>query len=317
MTSFRTTIKLEKQSQSIDYDSHILLLGSCFTKHISQKLAYFKFNTLTNPFGIIFNTSSLKVAVEDCVINKTYTKLDLIQHDGLWHSFKHHSQFSSPDIKKTLSAINTSVKEGHDFIKKATHIVITFGTAWVYTHNKSGKIVANCHKVPQRQFTKSLQSITQIRADLDAIFKAVKSVNKKVKIIFTVSPVRHLRNGFPENMLGKAHLITAVQEHINHNKDSFYVPAYEIMMDDLRDYRFYEADMVHPNPTAINYIWDYFKNSWLSDKVIKTMNDIEGIQKDLQHRPFNKNTAAHQKFMGNLNIKIARLTAIYPNIKFE
>jgi len=316
MTSFRTTIKLEKQSQSIDYDSHILLLGSCFTEHISQKLDYFKFDTLTNPHGIVFNSSAIKTTVTDCVKNKVYTESDLKKHNDLWFSFKHHSQFSSLKIEKTLSAINTSIKEGHDFLKSASHIVITLGTAWVFTDNDTLEIVANCHKVPQNKFTKSLQSIAQISADLEAIELAVKSVNKKAQIIYTVSPVRHLRNGFAENMQSKAHLISAVQEHINKYESSYYFPAFEIMMDDLRDYRFYEADMIHPNSTAVNYIWELFKISWLSDKTKETMTIIEGIQKDLQHRPFNKNTEAHQKFEKKLNKKIAVITAIYPNIKF-
>jgi len=316
MSSFRTTIKTKKQEPAIDYNSKILLLGSCFTEHISEKLDYFKFDTLTNPFGILFNTSALQKAVLDCVNNETYTKADLTQHDGLWHSFKHHSQFSSPDLTKTLSAINTSIKEGHYFLKTASHIVITLGTAWVFTDNDTLEIVANCHKVPQNKFTKSLQSIAQISADLEAIELAVKSVNKKAQIIYTVSPVRHLRNGFAENMQSKAHLISAVQEHINKYESRYYFPAFEIMMDDLRDYRFYEADMIHPNSTAVNYIWDLFKTSWLSDKTKTTMTIIEGIQKDLQHRPFNKNTEAHQIFEQKLNKKIAELTAIYPNIKF-
>jgi len=316
MSSFRTTIKTKKQEQSIDYNSKILLLGSCFTEHISQKLDYFKFDTLTNPFGILFNASAQQKAVLDCVENKTYTKADLTQNDGLWHSFNHHSQFSSPDAAKTLTAINTSINTANIFIKEASHIIITLGTAWVYTYNDSGKIVTNCHKVPQRQFTKSLQSVAQITANLERMYKALKSVNQKVTIIFTVSPIRHLRNGFEENMLSKAHLITAVHKHVSQYNDCFYVPAYEIMMDDLRDYRFYEADMIHPNPTAINYIWEHFKNSWLSDKVFTTMKEIDAIQKDLQHRPFNKNSELHKKFEENLNKKIITLTAIYPKIKF-
>lgn len=316
MTSFRTIIKVEKQTQSIDYDSHILLLGSCFTEHISQKLAYFKFDTLTNSHGIVFNSSAIKTAVTDCVNNKVYTDADLKKHNDLWFSFKHHSQFSSPESAKTLTTINNAIKGAHHFIKTASHIVITLGTAWVFTDNNTEEIVANCHKIPQKQFTKSLQSITQISDDLDAIESAIKSVNKKAHLIYTVSPVRHLRNGFTENMQSKSHLISAVQAHINKHGDSFYFPAFEIMMDDLRDYRFYEADMIHPNSTAINYIWDLFKTSWLSDKAKETMTSIEGIQKDLQHRPFNKNTKAHQKFEKNLNKKIVALTAIYPKIKF-
>jgi len=316
MTHFRTTIKLEKQTQSIDYDSPILLLGSCFTEHISQKLTYFKFDTLTNPFGIVFNSSAIKTAVTECVNNKVYTESDLKKHDDLWFSFKHHSQFSSPEQTKTLTAINNAIKGAHLFIKTASHIVITLGTAWVFTDNDTEEIVANCHKVPQKQFTRSLQSIAQISDDLEAIESAIKSVNKKVQIIYTVSPVRHLRNGFAENMQSKAHLISTVQKHINKHESSHYFPAFEIMMDDLRDYRFYEADMIHPNNTAVNYIWNLFKKSWLSDKSEETMTIIEGIQKDLQHRPFNKNSVSYKKFEENLNKKIATLTAIYPKIKF-
>jgi len=316
MASFRTTIKPVKQTPAIDYNSKIVLLGSCFTEHISQKLNYFKFKTLTNPFGIIFNTTALKESVLDCVKNKTYSKADLIEHDGLWHSFKHHSQFSSSNLDKTLGAINTSVKQGHDFFKTASHIVITLGTAWVYTYNDTQNIVANCHKIPQKRFTKSLQSIVQIKADLDAIYTLIKKVNPKVQFLFTVSPVRHLRNGFTENMLSKAHLIAAVQKHVEENKDSFYIPAYEIMMDDLRDYRFYDADMIHPNSTAINYIWDFFKNSWLSDKVFTTMKTIDGIQKDLQHRPFNTNTEGYKKFKKALDREITAFSKQHPNIKF-
>ncbi|MCF6214505.1 MAG: GSCFA domain-containing protein [Flavobacteriaceae bacterium] len=316
MTSFRTTIKLKKQTPNMDYDSRILLLGSCFTEHISQKLDYFKFETLTNPFGIVFNSSAIKTAVTECVNNKVYTETDLKKHNDLWHSFKHHSQFSSPDLTKTLSAINTSLNTANEFIKTASHIVITLGTSWVFTDNDTGKIVANCHKVAQKQFTKSLQSIAQIFDDLEAIELAIKSVNKKAQIIYTVSPVRHLHNGFTENMQSKAHLIAAVQKYVNKHESSYYFPAFEIMIDDLRDYRFYEADMIHPNSSAINYIWDLFKNSWLSDRVNEIMMTIDGIQKDLQHRPFNKNTQAHQKFTEHLNKKIAALTVIYPRIKF-
>jgi GSCFA family len=316
MIQFRTSLTANRQQNTINYNSKIVLFGSCFTEHISEKLNYFKFDTLTNPFGILFNSSALQKAVLDCVDNKTYTKSDLTQHKGLWHSFAHHSQFSSSDVAKTLADINTSINTANSFIKTASHIVVTLGTAWVYTYNETQKIVANCHKAPQKQFTKSLQSISQITTDLEGLYKAIKSVNKKAVIIFTVSPVRHLRNGFTENMLSKAHLIVAVQEHISHNKDCFYVPAYEIMMDDLRDYRFYEADMIHPNSTAINYIWDFFKNSWLSEKVFRTMNDIDSIQKDLQHRPFNTDTEDYKKFKKALEKKIAVFSEQHPSIKF-
>ncbi|NQW36681.1 MAG: GSCFA domain-containing protein [Flavobacteriales bacterium] len=316
MTAFRTVITPKKEHFQIDYNSKVLLIGSCFTEHISKKLDYFKFDTLTNPFGIVFNSSAIKTAVNHCVQNKVYAKADLNNHNDLWFSFNHHSQFSNPDLETSLMDINSKITEAHKFIKEASHIVITLGTAWVYTEKESGKIVANCHKIPQRNFTKSLQSIPQITSDLDNISKEIESVNPHAKLLFTVSPVRHLRNGFAENMLAKAHLIAAVHHYISNNDNSYYVPAYEIMMDDLRDYRFYEADMIHPNSTAVNYIWDYFKSSWISDKANTTMTKIDSIQKDLQHRPFNINTDAYKIFKQNLDKKIAAIAAIHPSIKF-
>lgn len=316
MTAFRTIITPQKQAHKIDYQSKILLLGSCFTEHISQKLAYFKFDILTNPFGIIFNSSAIKTAINHCVLDRAYTKSDLNWHHNLWSSFNHHSQFSKPELEATLAEINSKINEAHQFIKEASHIVITLGTAWVFTDNDSGKIVANCHKVPQQRFTKSLQNIADITNDLDEINNAIKSINQRAKLLFTVSPVRHLRNGFAENMLSKAHLISAVHQHVNIQKDSYYIPAYEIMMDDLRDYRFYEADMIHPNSTAIDYIWDFFKFGWLSDKELIIMKKIDSIQRDLQHRPFNKNTEAYKVFSLCLDEKIAQIKTQNPNLKF-
>jgi len=316
MSSFRTSLKVKKQKNTIDYNSKILLIGSCFTEHISEKLIYFKFDALTNPFGILFNSSAIKTTINQIIENKVYNKSDLERHHNLWHSFHHHSRFSSPVLNNTLTDINTNITKAHKFIKEASHIIITLGTAWVYTLNKSHNIVANCHKIPQQEFTKSLQNTIQIIDDLNCIYTNIKSSNPMAKLLFTVSPIRHLRNGFAENMLSKAHLISAVQAHIKSKIDSFYIPAYEIMMDDLRDYRFYESDMIHPNTTAINYIWDYFKSSWISDKANQTMREIDSIQKDLQHRPFNKDTEAYQKFKINLVKKLAILKVNYPSIKF-
>jgi len=316
MSFFRTSLKLVKQKSTIDYNSNILLIGSCFTEHISKKLEYFKFNTLSNPYGILFNSSAIKTAINQIIENKTYTKADLKLHNNLWFSFNHHSQFSSPQLEKALTDINTNILEAHQFIKKASHIVITIGTAWVYTNNDSNKIVANCHKIPQLNFTKSLQNISQIIDDLNYIYNDIKTVNNKSKILLTVSPVRHLRNGFTENMLSKAHLISAIQKSIINKKDGYYFPSYEIMMDDLRDYRFYESDMIHPNGTAINYIWNYFKDSWISNKAMVTMKEVDNIQKDLQHRPFNKDTETYKNFKINLNKKIMALKIKQPSINF-
>jgi len=316
MSEFRTVLTPKKQENQIDYQSKVMLFGSCFTEHINQKLEYFKFDTLPNPFGIVFNSSAIYTAVNHCVINKVYAQADLNQHGELWFSFNHHSQFSSANLAQTLAEINSNISKAHQFLKKATHIVITLGTAWIYRYNDTAKIVANCHKIPQQKFTKSLQSIAAITNDLDGIYTAIKTINPKVNMLFTVSPIRHLRNGFAENNLSKAHLIAAIQQHVSQQKDCFYMPIYELMMDDLRDYRFYEADMIHPNATALNYIWDFFKARYLSDKATPLMKEIDRLQKDLQHRPFNRNTDAYREFRLHLDEKMAKLTAQHPSIKF-
>lgn len=316
MTEFRTVIKPIQNKNSIDYNSNVLLFGSCFTEHISGKLNYFKFKQVTNPFGILFNSSAIKTAVEHCVNNTVYTENDLKYHNELWFSLNHHTCFSSPNCATTLKAINTKITEAHASLKEATHIIITLGTAWVYTHKETEIIVGNCHKLPQNKFNKSLQSIEAITNDLSTIKTAIRSINPKCTILYTVSPIRHLRDGVTENSLSKAHLLSAIQAHIKITSNTFYIPAYEIMIDDLRDYRFYTDDMLHPNSTAINYIWNYFKESWILEKVFPLMKEIENLQKTLNHRPFNTDTEAFKSFKETLNKKIADFSKRNPNISF-
>jgi len=313
---FRTELKIPQGINSIDYVSKIVLFGSCFTENIRNHFNYFKFETNINSHGILFNPKSIEYAIHDCVSNRKYNQHDLGYFDKLWLSFNHHSKFSSIYLAKILELINKNITQTHESLINASHIVITLGTSWVYRYKKTENLVANCHKVPQKEFHKELLQIDQIKESLDQIIALIKKTNAKANIIFTVSPVRHVKDGFVENTLSKAYLQAAIHQIID-NKHTFYFPAFEIMMDDLRDYRFYEADMIHPNSTAVNYIWDIFKKSCLSDKAEDIMTSIEGIQKDLQHRPFNTNSESYQKFKENLNKKIAALTAIYPNIKFD
>ena len=201
-------------------------------------------------------------------------------------------------------------------LETTSNIIITLGTAWVYRHIASKKIVANCHKVPQKEFQKELLITDEIKTSLENCMALVKKVNPNAQFIFTVSPVRHLKDGFVENQRSKAHLITALHQMINGN-DVSYFPAYEIMMDELRDYRFYGKDMLHPNELAVDYIWEKFRSVWISPDCLSVMEEVDSIQKGLMHRPFNPDSVGHQKFRTSLQAKITYLQEKYPFMKFE
>ncbi|WP_111309047.1 GSCFA domain-containing protein [Confluentibacter sediminis] len=318
----QTQIPLTKQSDNlIGYESKILLLGSCFVENIGEKLSYFKFQNLQNPFGILFHPKAIETLIENAVNKKSYSEKDIFFHNEQWHCFDSHSKLSASSKEDLLNALNNQVQSTNKQIHESTHIIITLGTAWVYRSMETNNMVANCHKVPQRQFKKELLPVDDIIKSLDAIMGLIRRVNSKASIIFTVSPVRHIKDGFIENSQSKAHLMAAIHQIINQqlsidNHGLAYFPSYEIMMDELRDYRFYAEDMIHPSQTAINYIWERFQQVWISEKSLKIMADVEGIQKALQHKPFHLNSNAHQKFILNLEKKKLELQKVYSHIIF-
>ena len=322
---FTTKIPIQKSSFPIDYDSKILLLGSCFAENMGEKFDYFKFQTTINPFGIIFNPVSLEKLIRRSVEKRKFTENDIFFHNDLWHCFEVHSELSNSDKDAFLESLNDLIRSTNKQLSDSTHIIITLGTSWVYQNIASNEIVANCHKVLQKQFTKELLSILQIEESLESIISLVHSVNPNCKFIFTVSPVRHIKDGFVENTLSKAHLIAAIHSVLNRKfstslelttQNNIYFPAYEIMMDELRDYRFYAEDMLHPSQTAIDYIWIQFFENYISESQFGLMNDICSIQKGLKHRPFNPNTESHQKFLHQLELKIKTIQNQHPFIKF-
>lgn len=314
---FTTKIPIQKCNFPIDYDSKILLLGSCFAENMGNKFDYFKFQSTINPFGIIFNAVSLEKLIRRVVENRTFTENDIFFHNELWHCYEVHSELSNPDKEVFLSNLNLTLESTQRHITSLTHCIITLGTSWMYRNIESKEIVANCHKVPQKQFTKELLSINQTEESLQNIVSLIHSLNPNCNFIFTVSPVRHIKDGFTENTLSKAHLIAAIHKTITHHPSPIiYFPAFEIMMDELRDYRFYAEDMLHPNQTAIDYIWMQFFENYISESVFGLMNEIGSIQKGLQHRPFNPNTESHQKFLNQLDLKIKTIQNQYPFIKF-
>ncbi len=314
---FHTEIPFQSQKfDQIDYNSKVLFLGSCFSENIADKFSYFKLNHLVNPFGILFHPKPIESFITNVINEKEYTVSDLFYHDQLWHCFDAHSRLSHESKEQILNSLNNSIRETHRFLKEASHVILTYWTSWIYRDIASDTLVANCHKLPQKKFLKELYSVDQVKASLDAIDALIKSINPKITIINTVSPVRHLKDGFVENNLSKAHLIAAVNDICGSSKKQYYFPSYELMMDELRDYRFYSEDMLHPNQVAINHIWERFKTVWISEEAFDTLKEIDGIQKGIAHRPFHPNSDAHQLFLEQLEVKKTQIKSRFPHVNF-
>lgn len=316
----QTQIPLSKANNPIDYSSKILMLGSCFSQNMGDKLAYFKFPVLQNPFGILFHPLAIENLVKKAVDKYQYTERDIFQFQGRWQCFEAHSELSSSNKEVLLERLNSAVLETNKYVSEASHIAITLGTAWVYRHLEKNILVANCHKVPQREFQKTLLKENEIVTSITATVNSIKAVNPEAQIIFTISPVRHLKDGFIENQRSKSVLISAIHATLGVpplGARGLYFPSYEIMMDELRDYRFYKEDMVHPNVLAIDYIWEKFRSVWISEEVGEAMAKVAEIQKGLAHRPFDEQSEGHQKFLKTLDQKIAYIKQRYPFMNFE
>ncbi len=317
----QTNIPLNKADNQIDYQNKLLLIGSCFSENIGDKLAYYKFQSVQNPFGILFHPLAIETLISKAIKNEQYSEKDIFFLNERWHCFDAHSDLSDASKESLLKKLNTALKKANHRINNSTHILITLGTAWVYRNTKTKAVVANCHKVPQNEFSKELLSVDAVQKSLENTIQKIQSVNKKAQFIFTVSPVRHLKNGFTENQRSKAHLIAAIQNIVNSlsfgvGRGEHYFPSYELMLDELRDYRFYQADMIHPNQLAIDYIWEKFVEVFISSNSLQTMKRVEDIQKGLQHKPFNRESEQYRAFEKSLNDKISYLQKEYPFMKF-
>ena len=312
----QTNIPIEKESRNpIDYSSKLLLIGSCFSENIGGKLNYYKFQSVQNPLGILFHPIAIERLITNAINEKLHTEDDVFFHNERWHSFDAHSTLSSSSKETLLTSLNQAINTTNKQLHEVTHLLITLGTSWTYRHIESDTTVANCHKVPQKKFLKELLTVDEIVMSLEAIIALIKSVNPIAKILFTVSPVRHLKDGFVENQQSKSHLITAIHQVIN-GRNSCYFPSFEIVMDELRDYRFYAEDLIHPNKTAISYIWERFSTAWITDAAQDTMQEVEAIQRGLNHRPFNEQSEEHQQFLSALQDKIVKLQQQFPIISF-
>ena len=309
----QTSIPLDVAENQLNYQSQLLILGSCFAENIGEKLNYFKFQSVRNPFGILFHPLAIEKLLSKSIQKESFTEEDIFFLNEQWHCFDAHSDLSDPSKENLLRKLNTALGQTYQQIAKATHVCITLGTSWVYRKTETDAIVANCHKVVQKKFSKELLSVAQITESLDSSIETIRTINQNTQVVFTVSPVRHLKDGFIENQRSKSHLISAIHQI----KGASYFPSYEIMMDELRDYRFYKTDMVHPSQLAIDYIWEKFKEVWISPQSYPMMEKVDTIQKGLLHRPFNASSEKHQLFLKSLGEKITYLKEEYPFMKFN
>ncbi len=313
---FRTKIPIYKSICPIDYSSDILSLGSCFAVNMAEKFQYYQFRNTVNPFGILFHPAAIEKFIGFAVSEKEFTDEDVFFHNERWHCFDAHSDLSHPDKRTLLDNLNATVASVRSNIASTSHLILTLGTAWTYRKIESGEWVANCHKLPQKEFEKELLSVGSIAESLNNIVENVKKTNPGIQIILTISPVRHLKDGFVENQQSKAHLIAAVRIMMSVHGNIHYFPSYEIMMDELRDYRFYAQDMIHPNQTAIDYIWERFAETWIAPAAFPILEEIAQIRKSLVHRPFNPDSQNHRLFLDDLERKIALLRTRFPHMSF-
>ena len=316
MKNFRTTFLISPFSFKLSHQDKIFSIGSCFAENIGTKLEENKFQALLNPFGILYNPSSVAQTLERIFSNEKITGEDILQHNDLWHSRLHHSRFSQTDKVPFLKAINASLNEANTFLKNTNRLLITLGTAFVWEEKETGIIVANCHKRPQKLFTRRRLSIDEIKENLLTVLRKIKKQNTDLEVIMTVSPVRHTNDGFIENQRSKAVLILAIDSLCQEESFIHYFPAYELVQDDLRDYRFYGKDMLHPNEVAVDYIWEHFKGALFGAKTEEIFREIKKLKAMAAHRPFQIASVAHQTFLLSNLKKIEDLEKQYGFLDF-
>ena len=315
---FRTILLRKKSNIDINYHTNILAIGSCFAENIGSKLQNHRFSTTINPFGILFNPVSIAQGLlllmsEDF----EFGEKDIFQQDDLWHSWMHHGRFSHPQKSEILRGINKSFSTAQHFFKTTNQLIITLGTANVYVEKNTQSVVANCHKVPPQYFDKKCLSVNEIIENWTRVLNQINTQYVDKQIIMTVSPIRHIRDGIIENQHSKAVLLVAIHEICQQFPNVHYFPAYEIMMDDLRDYRFYEADMIHPTTQAIDYIWQFFMDTFFTNDTKNIVEEVKKMNALLQHRPLHPNTEGYQKFVQNVAMKLEILKAKYPYLNFD
>lgn len=311
---FRTTINVPVSNKKISYDKPIILIGSCFTENIGEKLAWYKFPLVVNPFGIVYNPLSVKSNISRLIEGREYSKEELHHYNGLFFSFDHHSKFSDVDPKVSLEKINSSFNKATSALKSASILFLTFGTSYYYTLHADNKVVSNCHKLPSGEFNNLRMDVDDIVQNYRNLLSDLINFNPNIFIVFTVSPIRHWKDGAHENQLSKAVLLLAIDKLCKEFNNITYFPAYELLLDELRDYRFYEEDMLHPNKIAIDFIWKRFSNTFIAMETMQIMNEVNKIQAAKQHRPFNTENEAYRIFVNQQISIIKQLSSQFSSL---
>jgi hypothetical protein len=303
----QTIVPIPAPNFNIAHTDKILTIGSCFAQNMSEYLTERKFQVVTNPFGILYNPLSIARNLTAIIENKTYQEADLFHHNERWNSFDHHSNFSFFDKKTTLENINGHIKKAHQQLLEANVLMITLGTAFTYFKKNDQNPVANCHKLPAKEFEKKLVPVTEIVGKLSEVLEKILAKKPNLKIIFTLSPIRHIRDGIIENQQSKATLLLALHELKTKFQTAYYFPSYEIVLDELRDYRFYGSDLVHLNETGLEYIWQRFSATFFEKITLERVQQFQKITKAFHHRPFHPTSEQHLLFLK----KYAQITSQY------
>lgn len=317
MTVFRTEVHITPSPDKITHRSNIFFIGSCFTENIGVRMEEYKFRVDINPFGINYNPASVARNIEFLLDKKTFTRDKLHYYNERWFSFDHHSRFSHPDPDQCLALINNRLRLSSRNLIETDFFIITFGTAWVFERKKTGTIVSNCHKMPSNEFNRYLLSVDQIVQTFSDLINRLKDQIPRLKIIFTVSPVRHWKDGPVMNSVSKSALILSVHELVNRFANVTYFPGYEIAMDDLRDYRYYDEDLLHPNNQMVNYIWNKFCQVYFEEETIEIIKEIDKLITARNHKPFNPGSKQHKRFLEKQLETIRKLYTKYPFIDLK
>lgn len=315
--NFRTQVELPEKQTEIRHSEQLMFFGSCFAENIGNLLVENKFRCDVNPFGILYNPLSINKALIRMLEGNLYTEEDLFFSHGLWHSWMHHSDFSDSSSGECLRRINSRLNQAIDRLKNADWLIMTWGTAYAYSHVESGEVVGNCHKQPDKTFRRSMLNVETIVEECLNVLKKCREVNPKLKVLLTVSPIRHAKDGMHGNQLSKATLLLATDKLCRTCADCFYFPSYEIMMDELRDYRFYADDMFHPSRVAIEYIWECFSKCYLSAETRAVMKEWDEVRRDLAHKPYHPESEAYQRFLSQIVLKIMGMKEKFPYLEVQ
>jgi len=314
---FRTTFNIIPSSRKITWMDPVMFIGSCFSTSIGKQFDTARFPVLINPSGTVYNPVSVSNTLNTINQRKNYTIDDMYNYGGTWLSFNHYTDFTGSDPARVLEKINRSRENALRFLIEARFLFITFGTARVYRLKKTGIIVSNCHKLPASEFTHELLSVNDIVSIWAGQLDKLHSLFPELKVVFTISPIRHWKDGAHENQVSKSVLFLAVEELLNHISRPEYFPAYELVMDDLRDYRFYDEDMLHVNSSAVNYIWNAFKSCYFDEKTAELWQEVSKITKAVSHQVQNGSAEKIKLFAEKILGRIDAVLRKAPGIDLE